>query len=44
MSEVEHILQVQSEAGESPHWNADEQALGDQFPIGRRDAPSRIDR
>ena len=27
MSEVEHILDVQSEAGESPHWNAEEQAL-----------------
>jgi sugar lactone lactonase YvrE len=27
MYEVEHVLTVQSEAGESPHWNADEQAL-----------------
>ena len=27
MSEVEHVLSIQNEAGESPHWNADEQAL-----------------
>ena len=27
MSEVEHVLSVQSEAGESPHWDAEEQAL-----------------
>lgn len=27
MSEIEHILPVQNEAGESPHWNTKEQAL-----------------